>query len=426
MRKLNVFIALILMSIFCLTSCQKDTMENVSTETQITQNNIEGPQSLMEKQEGETEDFSQEIINKLISGGDEITVNRDKAVSRNGEDEIEILGVSASTKVRIDCGDYLISSNNTYNNNFTDHFYASRGFNSNLNGGDNIYAFTPIGDMKTTFSLRTQGSNRQNLAMFLFEGDYDDVNHRAYVRNVVAWSTSQSRYSEELKNISLKRGRQYILVVDSAPNRGCDYNLRVSCIGTGIPQPATCDDFDHYSNGYLTSQNPTKYEKWDFNSKDAEVQGGSNKYIYFARDPYSGQSTQADVIYKTGRVRSGRKTLSMNMWIYRGHSGYFNIQKRLRHEYGAEVYFHDGGHGELKIGGRAYNFRYPQNRWFTVEMDFDFHSQRVKLKVDNSLVRSWPTRYTVHSTSGSQQIEGVDFYVPKSDSEFWVDDLCFQ
>ncbi len=428
MRKLNLFLVLVVVTIFSLTSCQKDALEENNIESAIIQENIDGPPSLMEKSEGEVEDFSNELLEKLLKiEKEEVIKIEDQATSRNGEDEIIIQGISIGTKVELTCGARLVSSNNSNHNNFTDYFYGSRGYGTNLNGGDNIYYFDATQDMRVTFSLRTQGYNRENLAMFMFEGDYDDRNHVARVRQHVAHSSSTSRYSEELRDVSVRRGRRYILVVDSAPNRGCDYNISVTCSngGGGNPQPTTCDNFESYRLDYLTPQNPSKYERWDYNSKDGQIVRGSSNLLYMARDPYSGASTQADVIFKTGRYRTGHRTLSMNMWIYRGRSGYFNIQKRLRQEYGAEIYFHDGGYGELRIGSQAYNFNYPQSTWFTVEMDFDFNSGRANLKIDNRVVRSWPIRYNANATNGSSQIEGVDFYVPKSDSEFYIDNLCF-
>jgi len=291
-----------------------------------------------------------------------------------------ILG-PVQSKIEINCGTRLISSNDHYHNSFNNAFYARRGYSANLNGGDNVFYFDATNDMLATFSLSTFASNRQNLAMFLFEGDYDDHNHIAYVRQVMAASSSSSRYREELTNVSLRGGRRYILVVDSAPNRGADYELTVSCLGNPINN---CDNFENYYNGNISPQS-ANWEKWDYNSKDGLVHGGSNQYLYLSRDPYSGQSFQQDVIYKTGRVRSGRKTLSMDLWIYSGYSGYFNIQKRLRQD-----------------------------------------NDRVTFIIDGRVIRSWPTYYSATSTNGSNQIEGVDFYVPKSDAEFFVDNVCFQ
>ena len=157
-------------------------------------------------------------------------------------------------------------------------------------------------------------------------------------------------------------GQRYILVVGSAPNKGADYKLQVTCLSNPI---YNCYDFDNYYHDNISPQSDN-WEKWDFNSRDGLVRGNTNQYLYMARDPYVGQSNQQDVIYKTGRVHSGRQTLSMNLWIYSGYGGYFNIQKRLRQEYGSEIYFHDNGRGELRIPNRAYNFSYPQSKWMDI------------------------------------------------------------
>jgi hypothetical protein len=422
MRKFNQFLALFIFSLFLFTSCQKEKTSEQLNATEVAAETENAPTPILEKVAGEVESFSDEIATKLIKDQPEVIFDEDAAQSRSSEDEIRIESIAAQTKVQLFCGTSHVSSNDHYYNSFTNYFYASRGYRADLNGGDNVYYFDATDDMLATFKTTTFSSNRQNLAMFLFEGDYDTHNHIAYVRQVMAASSSRSVYREELTNVALKRGRRYILVVDSAPGRGADYRLTVNCIST---PSYNCDDFESYYFGNLSPQSPY-WSKWDYNSKDGRVAGNSNQYLAMARDPYAGQHAQQDVIYKTGRRYIGSKTLSMNMWIYRGHSGYFNIQKRLRQEYGAEIYFHDSGYGEIIIANRSYNFSYPQNQWMDIEMNFDFSVKKVRFYINGRLIRSWSTKYTANSLYGSNQIEGIDFYVPKSDSEFFVDNICFQ
>lgn len=418
MRKLNVFALLVLVTVFMFTSCQRDTMEEVTTTTEVASDETNAPTSLAEKVEGEITIFTEEMASKMIADKPEVIFDEEAAQSRNGEDEV-VIAIAGQTKIQIKCGDNINSSNDHTNSSFNDGLYASRGYRSNLNGGDNVYYFDAPNDMLVTFAVSTYSNKRENLAMFLFEGDYDDWNHRATIRNVVASSSSSSIYRESLNNVALRGGRRYILVVDSAPYRGADYRLTVTC---STPNGG-CEDFESYRLGNISPQNPSKWEKWDYNSKDGEVDGGNNQYLYMARDNYS--SFQQDVVFKTGRVRTGRKTLSMDMWVYNGHSGYFNIQKQLRQEYGAEIYFYDRGRGEIKIANRSYNFSYTQNRWMGIELVYDFNNDRVTFKIDGRTIHSWAVSDSANTTRGSYQIEGVDFYVPQSDSEFFVDNVCF-
>lgn len=428
MRNFKIIFALVFGIGLMLTSCQKEVIEDASLAQESTHLNHENiPVQTAKKVEGEVLTFTEEITKKMSQDKPEIIIdqqliNNQIAQSRNGdEDSIKIELACVPQKVELRCGSSFISSNDHDCNSVTDGLYSSRGFRSNLNGGDNIYFFDATSDMEVTFTANTLRGNRGNLAMFLFEGDYDISRHRAIIRKVIASSTSSSIFSEELNKVSLKRNKRYILIVDSAPNKGADYRMIVTCA-----TPNRCEDFESYRTGDISPQNPSVWEKWDFNSQDGRVNNNGFQYLAIARDPFTGAQFQQDVIFKTGRISRGVKTLSMDMWIFDGHSGYFNIQKRLRQEFGAQIYFHNRGSGEIKIANRVINFSYPQDAWMDIELVFNFNTGRVSFRINGRSVASWATKDSATTTNGSSQLEGIDFFAAKSDTEYFIDNICLK
>jgi len=422
MRNLNVFLSALIISLFCLTSCQKESVENVTLKDTNTIAALDNqPISIAETTDEVATTFTEEINAKMTADKpevvfDETLMSQQGAKSRNGEDIILFACVPQKAELR--CGDSFITSNDNDCNSVSDGLYASRGYNSNLNGGDNIYYFDATHDMEVTFTANTLPANRGNLAMFLFEGDFIINSNRAVIRRVVAASSSSSIFSEELNRVFLQRGRRYILIVDSAPNRGADYRLTVSCGGPD------CDDFEAYRTGAISPQNPTKWEKWDFNSQDGQVRNNGFQYMSIIRDPFTGSQFQQDVIHKTGNIRTGVRSLTMDMWVFRGHSGYFNIQKQLRQEFGAQLYFHDRGIGEIRIANQIMNFNYPQDAWMNIELVFNFNTGNVNFLINGNFINTWPIRYSATTRNGSSQVAGIDFFAAKTDTEYFIDNIC--
>lgn len=415
MRNLKIVFALVIATIFMLTSCQKEAIEDIT------------PNSTTEKRfnslplEDQVKDYSNELLAKMNTEEPEVTYTLPTAQSRNGGvEEIQILSPEKA-KIELRCGDVTIGSNNHDFNSFNDNFYARQGFNSNHNGGDDVYFFDAPSDMEVTFSLRTFSGQRRNLAMFLFEGDYNAKDHVAFIDKVIKASSSRSTFSESLTQVAVKGGKRYILVIDSNPNNGADYELSVIC-----HQNDDCDDFQSYQRGNISPQNPAKWEKWDNKSQDGQIEMllGHNNVLSIERNPFG--NAQPDVLFKTGKLTRGEHTLTMDMFVSRGNSGYINIQKRLRQSQGAGIYFLNNGRGVVKIAGRNLNFNYSQDKWMSIELKFDLDLNEIIFRIDGRLMEVWPASADIHSSRGDIQIEGIDFYPALGDTNYLIDNVCFE
>lgn len=430
MRNLFVLFAfLALASMF--TSCEQDDLFNTDERvnpTALAENDLSGNADATSPQQsdfgfsGKEEVFKEELALRKEEVETEVTFDGEAAAnSVSSRNPYELYIAAPPSQMGLSCGKVLYDNTTAYNkyNTVPDDFYNYFGFSSNLNGKDNVYTFNSAHDQQVTF--RVTQTNR-NLAMFLFEGTYavPYVN----VQRVVAYSTSTSIYGEVLYNVHLEAGKNYVLIVDSAPYNGSSYRLEVNCHNPY----QHCDDFQARTVGQgIAHQNPARWTKWNSSSQDLPVvnYGGSPKYLEIERNNYS--SSQPDVIFKTGTLNSGRYKLSMDMWVYPGETAYFNIQKQLRTEWGAEIYFNSNGTGRVRVKGQDYYFHYPQTTWFECELIFNFNTNRVGLYINNSqATNSWALSAQANSSYGSHQIQGIDFYAHANNARYWVDNVCIQ
>ncbi len=412
MRNSKIVFALVIATIFMLTSCQKDAIEDLDTTmTSTTPSNAPHTEESVFK--GEVIAYPKALPAKDLDISLEVSPLEGVAQSRNST--IYLTLGDDPVKIDIDCGQTIRSSTKGNDNLFRNSTYNQLGVNANLNGGDQIYNFFVAQTDIVTIDLT---DTRENLAMFLYKGDYDLQRGRVSLRYIRDYTTSTSRWGDHLGPIQLTAGN-YILVVDSAPNRESDYTLTIDCLNTTDP----CDDMEDYYLGDISPQS-SKWEKWSNNSSDGEVRGnGAGQYLMVKRNT---NGSQPDLLYKTGRKNSDSYTLSMDMWIFRGKGGYFNIQKQLKHEWGGQVYFYGNGTGEVKINGRSIGFNYPQDTWAKVEIDFDFDYNTTRLHINNQRKATWSIREHSQGSNGSYQIEAVNFYANASNSEMFIDNVCFE
>ncbi|MFK7933102.1 MAG: hypothetical protein AB8G22_06300 [Saprospiraceae bacterium] len=426
MRNLFVlFSFLVLVAMF--SSCGQDDLfdtEDTLNPTTLAENNAaEDADAVSPTKEdfgfsGKEEIFNEELTLRKEEVEAEVTFDGEAAAnSVNSRNPYELYLSSPPAQMGLSCGKVLYDNTIAWNkhNTVPNGFYNYFGFNSNLNGKDNVYTFHSAHDQQVTFQV---SQTNRNLAMFLFEGTYavPYVN----VQRVVAYSTSTSIYGEGLYNIHLEAGKSYVLIVDGAPYNGSSYRLDVSCYNPN----QHCDNFQGRTLGQgIAHQNPARWTKWSNSSLDLPVEGGSAKYLKVQRNNWG--SSQPDVIFKTGTLHSGRYKMSMDMWVYAGETAYFNIQKQLRNEWGAEVYFNSNGTGRVRVKGVDYTFYYPQSTWFECELIFNFNTDRVGLYINGSqATSSWKLSAQANSNYGSHQIQGIDFYAHANNSRYWIDNLC--
>jgi len=195
------------------------------------------------------------------------------------------------------------------------------------------------------------------------------------------------------------------------------------------------DDFEGYDVGsFIAVNNPTWWTTWS--NLPGTGEDGQISDIYASSPTKSVLidlvPAASDLILKLGDKTSGAYELDWDMYIETNYAGYFNIQhfQSPGIEWAYEVYFDKNGTGRLLAGSTTpFAFTYPKSTWFQVKNLIDIDADLVELYVNGVLVHSWPFHYQGGSTSGTNQLGGVDFFAGAATGEtprYYFDNLDFK
>lgn len=190
------------------------------------------------------------------------------------------------------------------------------------------------------------------------------------------------------------------------------------------------DDFESYAVGdFIGIENPDWWTTWG-----GAPGTGEDAYI---SDNYASSPVQSlfidpddgltDLILKLGDKTSGAYDVDWSMYVESGFNGYYNFQhfEAPGTEWAFEIWFNDGGNGELLVGGDTYTFSFPHDAWFTVEHDINIDGDWAELYVDGVMIHGWPFSYEGGGTGGTNQLGGVDFWTDDATYRYYVDDILY-
>jgi hypothetical protein len=191
------------------------------------------------------------------------------------------------------------------------------------------------------------------------------------------------------------------------------------------------DDMESYPlDSYLAVQNPTWYTTWSNapgTGEDALIKDAfSHSTSKSALVDKTGGAT--DLILKLGDKTTGKYELTWWDYIETAKCGYYNLQhfESPGTEYAMEVYFRASGSGELLAGSAtAIPFTYPHDTWFEVKHVIDLDNDNIQLYVNGVMVHEWPFSYQAGSTTGTNQLGGVDFFAGEKSGTTEVPKLYF-
>lgn len=197
----------------------------------------------------------------------------------------------------------------------------------------------------------------------------------------------------------------------------------------GIAQTVVfSDNFDSYTPGSHLAQSNPAWTTWNNNPGSSE--DGIIVSDQAASAPYSLYvANLTDQIYPFGNYTTGHYTVTFNMYVpTSGQGAYFNIQHVMLEQWAFECNFYNNGTGYLTVGDQNYNFTYPSNTWFPVDMDVDLDQDQISLTINNLVVNTWPFHYTANSTTGGyNQLAGIDLFagspVSNATGTYYVDDF---
>lgn len=265
MRKLNVFLLLVLATIFTLTSCQKEAIESSPTTERSTEKlNFDEPLQTLEDfkaLEGTAQSRNGEdadLTDNLQDGGD-ISSQDGESTGIESTDVNDGQFISVPSIPNLRCGYRYYDSNRGRANNFRRWYVYGRTYE--FSGGERVYSFNTSN--AATILLRPT-SNSSDLDLFVIN---------ANTGRVVNQSTNAPGRRER---VDLRPGN-YILVVDSQyRSREGSYHLSFYC----STPPTSCNNISSYQyswNDYDFQDNSGQsISYWKITRKF----DGATKYIY--------------------------------------------------------------------------------------------------------------------------------------------------
>ncbi len=182
-----------------------------------------------------------------------------------------------------------------------------------------------------------------------------------------------------------------------------------------------CEDFENHDQASF--EDAQQWAAWSALSGMGEIQTYSWGKVL--KMNYSATSNP-DVLYKPGVLRSGSNSIIWKMYIGPGSTAYFNLQKfeEAGQEFGAQVFFDSDRRGKIQVNNRQVNFTYQQDRWLNIVLKFDFNQDLVTFQIDDRPIASWPVSWTATGSDGHIQQAALNFFAINENSRFWLDDFC--
>ena len=175
------------------------------------------------------------------------------------------------------------------------------------------------------------------------------------------------------------------------------------------------ENMDSYAtSSFLGNDNPTWFTTWSNlpgSGEDAQI---LTNFAHSGTKSASADLTggQTDCILKLGNKTTGRYELKWWMYVENGKCGYYNIQhfQTPGIEWAYEIYFRTNGDVHLYRGVNIINGTYPKATWFEVKQIIKLDVDSVYLYINGALFNAWPFHWTSLSTTGTNQLGGVDLF----------------
>jgi hypothetical protein len=136
-----------------------------------------------------------------------------------------------------------------------------------------------------------------------------------------------------------------------------------------------------------------------------------------------------DIIKLLGNLTSGKWHISFDVFFPTGKAGLFNVLASfypLPYEWGLEVYFDDGGIGNVNAGGSGASlFAFPYDTWFPVEIIVNLDLDQAELQVNNTSIYVWQWTLGATGSGCSLTLAAVDFYGAYPNNEMYIDNFWF-
>lgn len=183
------------------------------------------------------------------------------------------------------------------------------------------------------------------------------------------------------------------------------------------------DDFESYNLGEGIALQSDTWDTWssdpgsneDAVASDDYAESGSQSMII--QEPTTNSAN--DMILPLGNKTSGVYEVNFMMYFEAGKAGHFNIQhfEAPGNEWAFQTYFNVGGGGDgmLQANGEEIDFSYPEDTWFTVEVDIDIDDDETVLTIDGTDVYTFPFSVNWQGNEGTNQLGALNIFAGSHD-----------
>ena len=195
------------------------------------------------------------------------------------------------------------------------------------------------------------------------------------------------------------------------------------------------ETMDTYAtSSFIAVDNPTWFTTWSNlpgSGEDAQILTNfAHSGTKSASADLTGGTT--DCILKLGDKVSGTYEVKWWMYIENNKCGYYNFQhfQSPGIEWALEIYFRTNGNIELMVGGNTIAGTYPKAQWFEVRHLIKLDADSIYMYVNGVLLSAWPFSWQASTTTGTDQLGGVDLYAGAASGSgetagFYFDDVVY-
>ncbi|MCB9361666.1 MAG: T9SS type A sorting domain-containing protein [Flavobacteriales bacterium] len=201
-------------------------------------------------------------------------------------------------------------------------------------------------------------------------------------------------------------------------------------ISTNAQTVLFTDSFETYTTaGYIAQQATPAWTTWS--NAPGTAEDGVVSEDFANSGIKSGLiSGTNDMILPLGNKTSGKFSVSFYYYIPSGFGGYFNLQhfQAPGNQWASEVYFGNGGAGNIVANNVTTNFTHPNDQWIFIENHVDIDNDTAALFIDGTHIVTWPFATQASGGAGAAQLGGVNFYagaITGQTPKYYMDDVTF-
>lgn len=202
-------------------------------------------------------------------------------------------------------------------------------------------------------------------------------------------------------------------------------------ISTNAQTVLFTDSFDTYTaGGFLAQQATPSWTTWSNTPGSSEDATISIEQANSGTQSVKIANANMDIILPLGNKTSGKFNVSFYYYIPSGFGGYYNLQhfQAPGNEWANEVYFGDGGSGNIVANNVTTNFNHANDQWIFIENHVDIDNDTAALFIDGNHIVTWPFATQASGGAGTAQLGGVNFYggaITGQIPTYYFDDVTF-